>query len=298
MARNNQSTKKAGLIPNPIIYNGPNLWQQVLGDAAANNHLIAKTGILFVHHMAIPDPLFQKEIGSLRLSFDQEENFQFSRDNTNFYRENNFIYVPRGKVYGTFTGNSKTLLEIASGLESYSGATLSVNRYYEDTTDYARISEFDKLIPCGLGKEFLSTNWQKFVPSRTRTDRMQFPVCEVQFMIDANGIQYAQGVDFDLNNGVIQWKEGAGPGTDPVSGNGVICSIRYLYKPYFYCKNVMHDIRMFPSLNNNVPASVISSAPQLIQIQSDFIFLDRRNAEASDPAQQQDAADGGNVGPR
>ena len=55
---NNQSKKGAGLIPTPIIYNGANAWQGVLGAAEANNFLIANMGITFIHHMAIPCLLY------------------------------------------------------------------------------------------------------------------------------------------------------------------------------------------------------------------------------------------------
>jgi hypothetical protein len=293
---NRESKKGDGIQPIPIAYDNP--WFTVLGDRPANNLLIANWGIRFKHFIALPDPLFQKEIGALRMSHDQEENYQFITDTDDFYRENGFLYVFQGYVYGVFTSNKKDLLSIAASLENYSGAMLSVNRYYENSPDYCRIAEYDKLIPCDLPEEFHTVQWEKFNASRTNVDRLMFKVCRVQFLIDSDGVRYAQDQDFIITDkGVIQWNEGAGPGSDTTTGIGKVCSVRYEYKPYFYCKSVLKDIRFWPSLGESGgPES--RTAPQLVLVQSDWIFLDRRNANENDAEVQLNAEDGGNFGPR
>jgi len=295
---NDQSGRKPGTFSNiPIDYDDP--WNAVRGDNTAENNFISKTfGIKFLHYICLPDPLFQVNAGDARHSFGYDDGNQQFVDDERFHRENGLLYFKKGIVFGTFMGNAKDLRSVAAGLYGDSGATISMNRFYEDSEEKFRPSESDKLIPCELTSEFFSTNWQKFTHNPTGIDRMQFKACEVVMLIDSDGRVYSQGSDYNVVKGHIEWIDGGDrPGLDPKTGNGKVCSIRYVYKPYYYIKTVLLDIRIRPALQAD--GSIEAKAgPVLVQVQADWLYLDRRNNNDKDPAAQLDEGDGENTGPR
>ena len=292
-----QSDRKPGDFADvPISYDDP--WNAVRPEQAAENLHIANQGIKFDHWMCIPDPLFQHEIGDVRHSFGYEDGFQQVPDSDRFHRENGWLYVKNKSVYGTFMGNAKDFKAVAAGLYGDSGATISLNRFYIDTDEKIQISENDKLIPCDLKEEFFSVNWQKFTHNPTGIDRMQFKVCKVVFLIDSDGIQYIKDRDFAVENGYIKWIDGADrPGLDKQTGKGKVCAIRYTYKPQYYIQRVLHDIRMRPMLTQDGEVTP-KAGPQLVQVQADWIYLERRTNNDKDVAAAEMAGDGKNTGPR
>lgn len=294
---NDQSDRQEGTFENiPIQFDRP--WKAVRGDAEADNLMTTNFGIRFIHYACMPDPLYQVDLGGIRTSFDQEDNQQFS-DNDKFHRENGFLYFRKGIIWGIFQNNSKDFRSIPSGLYSDSGATITLNRYYQDSDEKIKITENDKFIPCELPSEFFSVNWQKFDHNPTGYDRLEFKACEVVDLIDSSGVVYNQNVDFTIQDGNIHWTDGANrPGLDSTSGKGKVCSVRYTYKPYFYVKMVMHDIRIRPAVDPDTGQIVSKSGPLLVSIQADWIYLDRRTANDGDTAAQLDAADTPNTGPR
>lgn len=292
------SDRKKGTYNNvPINYSDP--WDAVRGDANGENNFIAKTfGIKFEHWICIPDPLLQTSPGDVRHSFGYDDGNQQFMESDRFHRENGFIYVKKGKVLGIFQGNSKDFKNLVAGLYDDSGATVSLNRHYQDSEEKIKVSENDKLVPCELSDEFFSVNWQKFTHNPTGVDRMQFKVCEVIFLIDSDGVQYLFGQDFKIENGSIEWINGGNrPGLDKKTGQGKTCSVRYTYKPYYYIKTVLHDIRIRPQITEDGDLKG-KAGPVLVQVQADWIYLDRRNADDKDTASQLDEGDGENSGPR
>jgi len=297
MADEDQSDRKPGDFADaPINYNDP--WDAVRPNQAAENLHIANQGILFAHWYCVPDPLFQHEIGDVRHSFGVEDGFQQVQDSDRFHRENGFLYVKSKYIYGTFMGNAKDLKHVAAGLYGSSGATISLNRFYQNTEEKIHISENDKLIPVDLKDEFFSVNWQKFTHNPTGIDRLEFKACQVIFLIDSDGIQYLRGRDFEIVNGYIKWIDGADrPGLDKLTGKGKVCSIRYTYKPYYYIKTVLHDIRIRPMMT--IDGDIEPKAgPVLAQVQADWIYLERRTNDDKDVAAVEQEGDGGNTGPR
>jgi len=293
----NQSDRKPGTFQNAQIqYNQP--FDAVRFDTPADNDFISKgLGIKFAHYICMPDPLYNVQQGDVRATYDSEDNQQFV-DTTRFHRENEFLYIRKGEVYGIFQNNSKDLRAVAAGLYSDSGAMVTLDRYYIGTSDVVKISEDDKLVPCELPTEFFSVNWQKFTHNPTGIDRMQFKVCNVEVLIDNAGVMYLPDVDFKVVDGCIRWLDGANrPGMDSRTGEGRVCSIRYTYKPYFYVKLVPHDIRVRPAMDQlgNITAK---AAPVMAVLQADWIYLDRRTANEKDTAAQLTEGDGSNTGPR
>jgi hypothetical protein len=296
MGNNDQSGRDGGTYSNvPIHYNSP--WDAVRADSAAENFHISNMGIKFLHFACLPDPIHDQLQGDVRHSFDHSSQQQFETSDK-FHRENNFIFFPKGIVWGVFTSNSKDQRNIMAGLYAESGASLTLNRFYEDSGNKVKISENDKLIPLELPTEFFSVNWQKFTHNPTGIDRLQFKADEIEFLIDSDGVQYFPNLDYSLHKGSIKWIDGGNrPGLNLITGQGKVCAVRYLYKPLYYVKTVVHDIRVKPSIDENGDITT-KAGPMLVQVQADWVYLDRRNADDNDIARQEQAEDGENNGPR
>ena len=283
----------------PDLFNKP--FDSVKSDISAEFSLIRNTGIKFMHWACVADPLFKHEDGSLRHAFDQEENQQFE-DRKEFQRENGFLYFKRGIVYGIWTGNSKDLRYLTSGLYTSAGATVSLDRYYFDSGKQIELSENDKLIPLEYPKEFYTTINHKFQHNPTGIDRLQFPAYNISILVDSAGVLYNQGIDFVLDRGAIRWVDGKNrPGIDPDSPDGTqgrICAARYTYRPFYYIKMLLHDVRLKPTLNSQTGEVKTEAGPVLAQLVADWVYLLNNTSSNNAPNAQLEAGDTPNVGPR
>ena len=295
---NDQSSNKPGTFQNdPVKYSVP--WTAVREDPAANNSFIANLGICFQHWVAIPNVLGAVQTDDARDSFGQAEKNQFDGIGK-YHVENGFIYVCRGLIYGIFQGNSKSLNHIPSGLYSDDGAQISMNRYYKDSEKTAGFTKFDKLVPHELPSEFFHTTFEKFIHNPAGIDRLQYHICKVDTVIDSAGIIYNENEDFVIERGNIRWLDtGKRPGFEPATGNGRVVSIRYTYKPYYYVKYAMHDIRVQQSIDELTGEVMAKKGPILLNVQADWVFLDARTTRIDDVSNAQLVAqDGGNIGIR
>jgi hypothetical protein len=293
----NSSNRLPGTFENvPTQFHRP--FDAVRPDMPAENFFIANQGIHFFHYQCVSDPLYQVNSGDARHSFDQEENQQFE-DTDRFHRENGLIYFKKGVVLGIFQGNHKDSKRLTSGLYTSAGASMTLNRYYIDTTDKIEVCENDKLIPCEMPCEFFTTITHKFDHNPTGIDRLQFKAVNVSHLIDSAGIIYVQDEDFTLVCGCINWINGRNrPGIDPLSGKGRVCGIRYTYKPFYYLAQILHDIRIKPAMDPVTGAISAVAGPVLVQAVADWVYLDRRTANSNAADAQLHAGDGSNTGPR
>lgn len=291
-------------------YNSP--WDSVLPNNSATNNFISGLGIIFNHYKAIPNPVYEANIGDMRRTFPEE--FNQDPNNPQFdFVEDGFLYKYAGQVWGIMQGNNKRFADLAGSLYAKAGAFVTFNRYYRGTDEYASFAEYDKLIPCVSGKEFFSVNWEKLTSNNTGINRLQFPACEVEYLVDNRGVEYFANKDFALENGYIKWlslSNSNRPGIDPATGRGRVVSIRYKYKPTFYVQFLAHDMRIHATLNEmgelvngleTLPDGSIQykSGPPAVNIVADFVFLDRRTNEPDQvDSQLETQEDGDNVGPR
>lgn len=289
------SPKTAIAIPEQ--YNSP--FESVKSDGSVEGSFINNTGIRYHHYMCVQDPLYKVSSGDLRHSFDAEENYQFA-DDDRFHRENGFIYFKAGIIHGIFMNGSKNLKYLgAAGLYTDAGATVSLNRYYLDTGKKIEMSENDKLVPCELPTEFYTTITHSFDHNPTGIDRMQFKVFNISHLIDSAGRIYVQDVDFTVNCGYIEWVQGGNrPGIDPTSGKGRVCGVRYTYRPFYYVKLVIHDIRIKPEIDPESGEISAKAGPVLVQLVADWVYLQNRTASATAVDAELIAPSGDNTGVR
>lgn len=299
-----KSDRKPSDVKNVLMdFESP--WDSVIPNSDATNHFISGLGIVFNHYVAIPNVIYESNLGDLRRIF-PEELPATSPDKRFDYIENGFLYKYAGQVWGIFQGNNKQFREIPSGLYTQSGAFITFNRYYRNTNKYASFAEYDKLIPCVSGHQFFSVNWEKTQVSLSGTNRLQFLATEIEYVVDSAGRIYDQDVDYKLVKGDLCWISRPGadrPGIDPLTGRGRVISVRYKYKPTYYVKSLAHDIRMHASFDSqgepSYPLSVqpngdvtYKPGPSSVNIVADFVFLDRRTADENGPdAQLEDGID-------
>ena len=86
--------------------------------------------------------------------------------------------------------------------------------------------------------DFSDIFFERIQRSSTNIDNLKYRSLRVNVVIDQNGIEYFECIDFTLNkNGSIQWKENKGP------SEGTIYSIHYESKIQFRATRSMHSNR-------------------------------------------------------
>jgi len=277
-----------------VLINYEEPWNSVTMDSIGQDNFLIQNGVLFDHYKAVPCVLGQTVEGDIRHS----HNHDFE-GNTNVHCENGFLYCFAGQVWGVFTNKSKQMAYIPAGFYGSSSAMLTFNRYYRGTTKIASFTEYDKLIPCECPKEFFHSNFEKVTHSMTGVDRTQFQITEIEYVTDSDGKFYNEGIDFKIDSqGHIAWIPGGKqPGWNNVADKPKLISVRYKYKPYFYVKQMMHEIRIFPQMNAYDGSYSMQKMPMQAQVQADYIFLNNRT-EQDVPDAEINAPTGNNVGPR
>lgn len=152
-----------------------------------------------------------------------------------------FVFREVGKIAALFTGNDEQQTSTDSGWVDGSTAQSTLQRFYEDSRDEPYIAIYDRFYSCN--EAMLVPTQELFHSAATGRERLSFPVVRVEEFMDADGNEYVCGTDFDVQGGYIVWSGGRRPRQDPETRKGVICSARYLYRPYWNCARLMHQIR-------------------------------------------------------
>lgn len=272
---NIDQTMPGGAVVAPMWYN--QYWT-VKDDLEMTNHLIANNGVLFKHYMAIPYVIGSHEVDGARDWDEQEVPVE-----TSDIVDNGFLYKYAGDVYVVFTNNSQQMKQIALGYYNDSQAMVTFNKFYRGSEKIVTISQYDKLIPCEPPSEFRHINFQKLYHSPTGLDKLQYLAENIIYLGDSTGRQYTEGIDFVLQKGCVKWlSSGSRPGLDPKSSRGRIISIRYTYVPSFYVRQIMHSIRVHPTIDLITGEVRTQSGPISGMIQVDFVFRDSVHTDANE----------------
>jgi hypothetical protein len=204
---------------------------------------------------------------------------------------NGFIYTKLGCITALFTGNSKRKNPEEMGF--YDGSTVQVTfpRTYDETHQPIYVAPFDRFY---LDEESLVVPmWQLFLHHETGTDRLKYPVEKILHLIDSSGLRYQESTDFIVSGGLIKWigrrptpSLDLGPLTtsapilegNPVqSDRGAVCSARYLYRPYWYVGQVMHELRVTQTTEQD--GRNIRKMPQAVVLHREYVALTRDKQE-------------------
>ena len=256
-------------------------------DAEAFDEAILSQGVTFVHYRAMRCPIGLTDPDELRRTHDHHANCS-----------NGFIYTLGGEVTCLFIGNSSGFQFSDPGRYDGSTVTIVLPRQYDNSAQPLDIAPFDRMY---LKEEVTPVStWHVLAAHVTGVDRLLFPAVKVIDLIDSRGRSYKQGEDFAVNKaGNIAWYDGKGPGIDPQTGKGVVYTVRFMYKPYWYVKQLVHEVRVAQT-ENEFGERTVTRMPQSAVIQREQHFHKEQNDQlAPSPENRQHPAPAsGMFGPR
>lgn len=248
--------------------------QAVSFDPEAFDTLIRTQGVDMVHFRAMPCPVGMIDPNDQRHPREHHESCS-----------NGYIYTKGGNVICSFLSNSKEARQIDIGRLDGSSVTVSFPRFYEKENVNApdvpvQPAPFDRIY---LKDEAITVvTWERFACSVTNIDRLRFPALHVTDMMDARGVRYAEGVDFTVVAGKVHWNKGRSPGQDAQSRRGVVCAVRYVYRPFWYVQKMMHEVRV-AQVEDIMGERKTMRFPQQMLLQREVVF---ENEQADDQAKK------------
>lgn len=257
-------------------------------DVDAFDHALRSHGVTFVHFRAMRCPVGMIDEHDIRRPHEDHSGCS-----------NGFLYTKAGEITCLFTGNSNSPMQSDMGIADGSTVSVTLPRYYDASTVPVYIAPFDRLY---LAEEnIVVVNWQLFKHSLTTPDKLNFPVVTVQDLVDSKNQRYQPPDDFEVREGRIGWLSNNRPGLDPETGNGLVCSIRYTYRPYWYVKSLVHEVRVSQAPNQITGTREVKRMPQAVVLQREYVFeKEDRDEKAVDPLspRQVKAPPGPSYGPR
>ncbi len=238
-------------------------------DVRAFDNLVKSQGVLLEHWRAMRCPVgVIDRYDSLRRPHEHHENCS-----------NGMIYTFAGTFQGVFTGNNLSNKADATGNLDSSSAQIIVPRFYtkDDGTDGERIypAPYDRFYYADAN--ILVPNWEVMEAHITGQERLAFPAEQVFELIDARGVRYQEGVEYNLVKGNVVWRGQNQPGQDMDSGKGRVYSLRYLYRPFWYVSRMLHEIRVTSITNDVTGERVTEMVNKLLSAQREYIFLNEEN---------------------
>lgn len=248
-------------------------------DVEAFDSLLRSQGVTFVHYRAMRCP-----VGMI----DEFDTRRPHEDHSGC--SNGFLYTRAGEITCLFTGNGTQATMSEVGIMDGSTVSVTLPRYYDGTETPLYIAPFDRLY---LAEErIVVPDWQLF-RTNGQKDKLNFLAVTVQDLVDSNNERY-DGRDFVVEAGRIAWIGPRRPPFDPQSGKGAVCSIRYVYRPYWYVKNLVHEVRVSQSENPYTGERQIQRMPQAVVLQREYVFeKNDRDEQAPDKDRQVPAPVGG-----
>jgi hypothetical protein len=231
-------------------------------DAALRSH-----GVKFIHWRAMGCPVGMTDQYSTRQTHEDHSGCA-----------NGHIYTRAGSVTGIFTGNDAKSSQNEIGLLDGSSVQVTLPRTYDDSDEEVMVAPFDRFY---LAEEAITVPHKQFVEaSITGKDRLSFPAVRILDTIDSHGTRYGAD-DFSVDgNGQIVWK-GGGPGYDAELKKGTVYSIRFTYRPYWYCSRVIHQVRV-AKVDTGTERKV-TRMPQSFVLQREYVFEGKEEKDEQAP---------------
>lgn len=245
-------------------------------DVDAFDEAIRSQGVLFEHFAAMRCPVGMVDRDdTVRRPHEHHEGCS-----------NGFIYTKVGSFQALLTGNGKQVDFKDQGLGDSSTASATFPRFYaadecnpSGGAKRVYVMPFDRIYYSD--ERVLVPNWEIVTAHPSGNDRLMFPAVELLGQIvDSNGVRYSCGVDFSIINGGVHWLGPNRPGqnTDPEIGTGVTYALRYLYRPYWYIRQMVHEIRV--TQVEDVDGRRVEKMPQAAVVQREYVFLNQEHDEA------------------
>lgn len=215
-------------------------------------------------------------------------------DNNNYHKihedhdrcSNGFIFTYAGEVNAVLYYNKRDfkIREIGNLEDSSIWATFSIT--YENGKTF-KPTPFDRFYV--KESNITVVHWQTFKVHETGYDRLRFPIEEVVDLMDNTGHVYSPA-DYTIEDKKLKWI-GQRPFPETV------CSIRYLYRPYYYLESLPHELRI--QQINTESGRVIQPFPMQGVLQREYVYQkDNQNPEIPDNPRAIQAPKQNNFGPR
>lgn len=233
-------------------------------DINAFDEFIRSQGVKLVHYAAVKCPIGMTDVGDNRQPHEHHANCS-----------NGFLYTKVGCITSLMQGNSNQQSMNDIGFIEGSSCQVTFPRMYDDSENPVYIAPFDRFY---LDEEALQViTWETIKARQNGIDRTKFPIGQVLQIVDANGIYYDRCIDYEIENGDIVWLPGGkrpGETLDVQVGGtdrGTVISIRYTYRPFWYCYRLLHELRVSQSDEFGLERVVVKM-PQLAILNREFVY--------------------------
>ena len=245
-------------------------------DAEAFDTFIKTHGVQFVLHKTLRCPIGMIDPDDIRRPHPHHANCV-----------GGFLLMKAGVVTCTFTANNKENHYLDVGKIDGSTTTVTLPRFFDESCDgnpdkRVEVAVYDRLY--FKDESMTVPTWETTQAHLTGHDRLLFPVVCVEYLVDSNGTNYYQDTDFTIQNGQIVWTGTNRPGIDPKSQKGVVYSVRYRYRPYYYVKQILHEIRLIQSEDEFTGERSVKRMPvQCVLAREIFFEKEMKDLEAPHP---------------
>lgn len=247
------------------------------------DNAIRSQGVTFVHWRAMRCPVGLIDENDIRRPHEDHSGCS-----------NGFLYTKAGEITCLFTGNSTSTQLTEVGAMDGSSVSITLPRRYDDTGRPLYIAPFDRLFL--KEEELVVPDWQIFRANNNR-EKLRFPAVTIQDLVDSRNNRYTDQ-DFSIEAGQIVWTGTNRPGTDE-QGRGLVCSVRFTYRPYWYVKQLLHEVRVSQAADPFTGERRIHRMPQAAVLQREYVFEKNDNdEEAPDSPRQVQPPDPSIFGPR
>jgi hypothetical protein len=252
-------------------------------DPSAFDMVLRSHGVLMEHFRAVKCPIGIEDRFDVRNHGDHD-------------CSSGFIYLHAGDVTVFFSGNSSNSHLEELGLIDGSTTQITLPRNYDNGDVEIAVQHYDRFYL----KEVAATsvNTQLVEAHITGKDRLQYQATSVEHIIDANGVKYSPS-DYTIENGVLVWTGNHRPQYNPTISRGTVYSIRYRYTPFWYVKNIIHEVRVCRTYDHEQSREVVVRMPHAVLLQREFMFEnEERKIKGESDQRDVKAPRSGSFGPR
>lgn len=260
-------------------------------DPEAFNEFLNVQGVRLIHWKALRCPVGMTDVDDNRRPHEDHQGCS-----------NGYIYFRAGCVTAGIQGNGNDQMTNDLGFIENSYITASLPQYYDNTTDPITVAKFDRFYLDESEPEarIHVPTWHLQTAHESRVDKLNYPATKVEKLVDYRGIEYVEGTDFCLQEGQIRWHTNKWPGYQVDVKRGAIYSVRYHYRPYWYCARMLHEIRV--AQVETMDGRVLKRMPQQILLGREYTYTNESaDSEAKNPdstRQTSSPNDGGWGSPR
>ncbi len=254
----------------PPVYATPQpaAQQSRLFDIASFDREVAARGVQLYHYKAIPCPVGLVSRDDIRRPHPDHAGCQ-----------NGFLFIFAGPVTCLFTGNSKRMEYLDTGILAESTVQCTFPRCYDGTNQAVIPAPRDRLF---LAEEsIVVVQTEKVTFSGSGVDRVKYPISCVEILIDSQNKAYTQNQDFTISpEGNIVWGPNS-PGLEFNTGAGRVYTIRYLYRPYYIIDMLSHEIRVASKWNVALGKKEVVPMPYAASLIREYAARTAENDPAS-----------------